>query len=181
MLPVTGQCGPVLCPEATSLFKQPAQIGHIRDILSREAGRGQFCLMSLINLFNYFSQFFQPFHHGELFLLLFTARKLVIDAVWTNAVAVLPNGYDVQALSWFQRDCPVVLRHARHYIVVRQRPVRPDAAVLYPHIGVLVRKRIAGQRILCKDARMWLTVMVHDVTLVVHHILDSHCRGDHLT
>ena len=63
---------------------------------------------------------------------------------------------------------------------MRQRPVRTDAAVFYPYIGILVRKRIVRQGVLSKDARMWLTVMVHDVTLVVHHILDSYRRGYHL-
>ena len=64
---------------------------------------------------------------------------------------------------------------------MRQRPVRTDAAVLYPHIGVLRFKAIVRQGILCKDAGVRLAVVVHDVALVVDHILDGHRRRDHLT
>ena len=36
VLPVAGQRGPVLCTEAPALLKEPAQVGHVGNLLGRE-------------------------------------------------------------------------------------------------------------------------------------------------
>ena len=54
--------------------------------------------------------------------------------------------------------------------------MRTHTTVFYPDVLVLFRKRHLVDGILGKDAGMRLTIVVHDITLVVDNVLDSHCR-----
>ena len=61
-------------------------------------------------------------------------------------------------------------------MVMRQMPTTADVTVLNPYIAVLLRKWDLHHCILYEDARMWLTVEMHDLTLIVHQILEPQCR-----
>ena len=100
--------------------------------------------------------------------------------VAAHLVAVLADRHHVDALAGLQRQRPVVLGHAGHYVVVRQRPVGTDVTVFYPDVIVLLCKLKAYLCVLHEDAGVRLTVVVHDVALVVDDILNSQRRGNHL-
>ena len=57
--------------------------------------------------------------------------------------------------------------------------MRTHTTVFYPDVLVLFRKRHLVDGILGKDTGMRLTIVVHDIALVVDNVLDSHCRGNH--
>ena len=66
-------------------------------------------------------------------------------------------------------------------MVVRQMPTRANIAVLHPDIRILLRKRNLHHGILHEDRGMGFAVDMHDLTLVVHKILQTQRRGNHLT
>ena len=99
--------------------------------------------------------------------------------VAADAVFRLTDGDNVYTLAGLERHRPVVVGHTRHDMVAGQRPVRADAAVLYPDVLVVLGEAAVRQRILRKNAGMWLAVVVHDVTLVVDDVLDGNGRRYH--
>ena len=58
-------------------------------------------------------------------------------------------------------------------MIVSQMPAGTDKAFFYPDIGILLGKGNLRHGILYEDARVWLTVMMHDLTLVIDEILDA--------
>ena len=97
-----------------------------------------------------------------------------------HSVLRLSDGYHVDTLAGLETHVPVILRHARDDMVVGELPMLSDAAVLNPDVRILFRKGRPHLGILHEDAGVRLTVVVHDLTLVVHQILDGQRRGDHL-
>ena len=112
--------------------------------------------------------------------LLLGTGKLVVDTIAAHTILGLTNRYDVDALARLQRDLPVVLRYTCHDVVARQGPALSDMAVLYPYIPILFGEAAVGLGILCENRGMRLAVVVHDVPLVVHDILNGHRRRNHL-
>ena len=174
VLPVACHGRPVLGAELTTLGKEPAQVGDVGDILGREVVDSPALYVGEV------VQACECLKDRELLLLLLTACELIAYVILAHAVACVANGNDIEALTRLKGDGPIVLRHTCHDVVVCQRPVRTDAAVLYPHVGVLPGKLIVRQRILREDAGMGLAVVVHDVALVVDDVLDGYRRGNHL-
>ena len=66
-------------------------------------------------------------------------------------------------------------------MVVGQMPTRADITILHPHIRIILRKRDLHHRILHKDRGMGLAVDMHDLALIVHKVLQTHRRGNHLS
>ena len=100
--------------------------------------------------------------------------------ITTHHIFVVTNRHDIQTLTWIQRQLPLILGHASHNIVRCKTPVFSDVTIFYPDICIIGRERRQHHRILYKDRRMWLAVVVHNESLVGHHILEFHGRGDHL-
>ena len=103
-----------------------------------------------------------------------------VNLITTNLVIALAHRHHVDTLSWLQTDLPVVLRHTRYYVVVRQMPFLTHVAVLYPNIAILLRKTNLRHSILHKDRGMGLAIQMHNLALIVHQILKPQRRGDHL-
>ena len=65
-------------------------------------------------------------------------------------------------------------------MIVSELPTFSDVTVLNPDIRVISRQGYLHHSILYEDGRMGFTVDVHDLTLVVHQVLDALHRGNHL-
>ena len=141
VLPIAGQCRPILLSERTTLGKEPAQVGTLGQLV---------------------------------------AVHRLVDAIATDFVITFAHRYHVDTLPRLQRDVPIVLRHARHHIVVSKRPTRTHETVLNPDVVILIGKLVVGNGVLRKNAGMGLAVVVHDVALVVDDVLNSYRRGNHL-
>ena len=109
----------------------------------------------------------------------FIAVNRLINPIAAHFVIRLAYWYHIDTFARFQRNFPIVLGYSRHHIVVRQRPARSHEAVLDPDVVVLLRKPIMRNGVLRENARMRLAVVMHDVALVVHDILNGHRRADH--
>ena len=65
-------------------------------------------------------------------------------------------------------------------MIVSQVPMLTDIGILYPYVRILFRQRNLNNGILYEDTGMWLTVKMHDLALIVHQILKTQSRGNHL-
>ena len=111
------------------------------------------------------------FQDGELLALLFGTIETVIDMIATHHVVVFPYGHNIQTLTRSELYLPIITRHTRDDMITRQRPFLAYMTILNPDIRILRREGYIHQRILNEDRRMRLAVVVHDETLVGHHIL----------
>ena len=110
----------------------------------------------------------------------FVAVEGFIDTIATHLVVFLSHRHHVDALARRQTDLPVVLWHTCDDVIVGEMPMLANVAIFNPDITVLLCERDLHHGILHEDRRMWLAVEMHDLTLVVHEILKSQRRRDHL-
>ena len=104
----------------------------------------------------------------------------LVNTVAANLVVALSHRHDVDTLTRFETDLPVVLRHTCYHVVVGKMPFLSNITVLNPDIRILLSKRNLRHSVLHEDRGVRLTVEMHDLTLVVHQILKSQRGGDHL-
>ena len=105
----------------------------------------------------------------------------LINPITAHLIITLTHRHHVDTIARFQTDLPVVLRHTRNHMVVGQLPTRSHKTVLHPHICILFRKGNLHHGILYEDGGMGFAVDMHDLTLVVHQVLQAQRRGNHLT
>ena len=111
----------------------------------------------------------------------FIAVQRFVNPIAAHLIVVVPHRHHVDAVAWFQTDFPVVLRHTRNHMIVRQMPTGTDETVLHPHIRILLRKRNLRHGILHEDGGMGFAVDMHDLALIVYKVLQAQRRGNHLT
>ena len=111
----------------------------------------------------------------------FVAVDSLIYTITAHYLLALTNRNNINTLAWFKGYFPVIFRHASHHVVMCQMPSRSDETIFYPDVLVLLCEFIVGNGILREDGRMRLSVVMHDVALVVDNILYSNRRGNHFT
>ena len=111
----------------------------------------------------------------------FIAIQRLIDAITAHLIVALSHWHHIYTFTRLKTDVPVIFGHTCNHVVVGQVPAFTYIGVLNPYIRILLCQRNLRDGILHKDARMRLTVEMHDLPLVVHQILKAQRRGDHLT
>ena len=96
--------------------------------------------------------------------------------VTTNGVFLIANRYYIDTLAWIQINLPIVLRNTRYDIIVGKSPSLAHIAVFNPDVCVLLSKAELANSILHKDTGVRFTIVVHNLTLIVHQILNSQRR-----
>ena len=167
MHPVASQGRIVGALEITTLGYQTLKIGLIAKVFGRKV-----CNNGIISFVAH-----QPieavnsFHHRELLLLLFSTGKTVIHVIAAKGKLGIADRNDINTLTRFQLQLPVILRHTSDNMVVGYLPPLTNMAILYPDVRIGFRERDVSHSILHKNARMGFPVVVHNLTLVVHQVL----------
>ena len=175
VLPVGSQGRPVGRPESLSLPEKTHQIGLSRNLLGTEPSRGpDGRIMGKPRPQLIIAE------HRELLALLLGPIETVVDVIGTHGIMHVADGHDVQTAARLERDSPVVAGHARHDVVVRERPVGADVAVFNPDVRVMRVKVNLGDGILNKNRRMGFAIMVHNLPLIADDILQREGRRNHL-
>ena len=110
----------------------------------------------------------------------FVAVQGFVDTITTHLIVLIPHRNHINTLTWLEANLPIVVRYASDDMVMGEVPTLANVAVLNPYMGVILRERYFHHGILYKDRGMGLTIKVHDLTLVVDKILQSHRRRNHL-
>ena len=100
--------------------------------------------------------------------------------VAAQGIKVIVYRHHVDTLAGLQGDVPVVLGHAGDDMVVGELPVGAHVAILNPDVGILGSERDFGDRVLHEDAGVRLAVVVHDLALVAHDVLQAQGRRNHV-
>ena len=91
-------------------------------------------------------------------------------------VIVVANRGDVYTLSRSQFDVPVIFWYAGYDVVVGEFPLWAYMGILNPDVGVVGRERYLGNRILNEYAGVGFAVVMHNLALVVHQVLQGQGR-----
>ena len=94
----------------------------------------------------------------------------------TNGIFGIANRHHIDTLAWSQVYLPMVLGHTSDDVIVSQGPTFAHVAVFNPNIGILLSKLVLAHSILHKQTGVRFTIVVHNLTLIVHQVLNAERR-----
>ena len=123
---------------------------------------------------------FQPFQHraAQQFHRRVAQRSPegVFISVGAHRQSLAVAGHQVHTLPPLQFEHPVVLRHSRHHILLRQLPSAAHVRVLQPDVFVGFREQRFHPCILREYRRLLLHLLLQDFPLVLHQVLQRQRR-----
>ena len=109
-----------------------------------------------------------------------TTSESILITVGAERKIAFVDGHHVDANVGCKRHLPVILRNARHNVVMRSFPTLREISIFNPHTRRFERRPISNACILRKHRTLGFDAFLQNVALVFHQVLNGYARGYHV-